>query len=131
MPCIKGIPLQVNQLFSNLVSNALKFSLNKPIIKITCKTVAVADVPVHGIKTKSQYVELKFKDTGIGFDVKNAERIFSIFQRLHTKEEFSGTGIGLALCKKIIENHDGFITAFGEPGKGASFIVYLPAENLQ
>ena len=113
------------------MSNALKFSLNKPIIKITCKTIAADEVPVQGIKTKPKYVELNFKDNGIGFDVKNADRIFSIFQRLHTKEEFSGTGIGLALCKKILENRDGFITAYSEPGRGASFIVYLPAENLQ
>ena len=74
------------------MSNALKFSLNKPIIKITCKTIAADEIPVQGIKTKPKYVELNFKDNGIGFDVKNADRIFSIFERLHTKEEFSGTG---------------------------------------
>ena len=131
LPCIKGIPLQVNQLFSNLINNALKFSLKEPVIKITCNTVTAKEVPAEGVKLYARYVEIKFKDNGIGFDVKNAARIFSIFQRLHTKEEFSGTGIGLALCKKITENHNGFITAYGEPEKGACFTVYLPDENLQ
>jgi PAS domain S-box-containing protein len=131
LPCIRGIPLQLHQLFSNLISNALKFSLKETIIEITCKTIAPANIALPGIKTHAAYFELKFTDNGIGFDAKNAERIFSIFQRLHTQEEFSGTGIGLALCKKITENHNGFITAVGEPDHGASFIVYLPDENLQ
>jgi signal transduction histidine kinase len=131
LPHIHGNPLQINQLFSNLLNNALKFSLNHPFIQISCKTIAAADVPVHGIKVTPEFFELKFTDDGIGFDKKNAERIFSIFQRLHAREEFSGTGIGLALCKKIAENHNGFITAFGEPNKGATFTVYLPNENLQ
>lgn len=131
LPCINGNALQVNQLFSNLISNALKFSSNNPFLQITCKTIAAKDVPVQGIKVTQDFFELQFADNGIGFDAKNAERIFSIFQRLHTREEFSGTGIGLALCKKIAENHNGFITASGEPGKGATFTVYLPDENLQ
>ena len=129
LPCINGIPLQISQLFSNLISNALKFSLKEPIIIITCKIIKASEVPVEGIKTKSNYFELKFKDNGIGFEVNNTDRIFSIFQRLHSKDEFSGTGIGLALCKKIAENHNGFITAYGEPGNGACFTVYLPAEK--
>jgi PAS domain S-box-containing protein len=131
LPRIHGNPLQINQLFSNLLNNALKFSLNHPFIQISCETIAAAKVPCDGIKVTPEFFELKFTDDGIGFDTKNAERIFSIFQRLHTREEFSGTGIGLALCKKIAENHNGFITAFGQPGKGATFIVYLPNENLQ
>ncbi len=129
LPRIKAIALQMNQLFANLISNALKFSLEAPVIRISCTTVAADKILIDGNKPYSKYVELKFRDNGIGFDPKNADRIFSIFQRLHTKEEFSGTGIGLALCKKIVENHEGFITAYGEPGEGSEFTIYLPHEN--
>ena len=130
LPCIKGIPLQMNQLFSNLIHNALKFSSKEPVIKISCTKVAAGKILIEGIKPYAEYFKLKFKDNGIGFEQQNAERIFSIFQRLHAKEEYSGTGIGLAVCKKIVENHEGFIDAYSEPGQGAEFTIYLPNEHL-
>ncbi len=130
LPCIKGIPLQLNQLFSNLINNSLKFSLKEPVITISCTTVAADKILIEGIKPYAEYFKLKFKDNGIGFEPQNAERIFSIFQRLHAKEEYSGTGIGLAVCKKIVENHEGFIDADSEPEQGAEFTIYLPNEHL-
>ena len=118
LPCINGIPLQMNQLFSNLINNSLKFSLQEPVIKISCTTVTAGKILIEGIKPYAEYFKLTFKDNGIGFEPQNAERIFSIFQRLHAKEEYLGTGIGLAVCKKIVENHEGFIDAYSEPGQG-------------
>jgi hypothetical protein len=74
----------------------------------------------------NEYIEIRFSDNGIGFEQQYAEKIFSIFQRLNTRDEFAGTGIGLALTKKIVENHSGHITAKSELGKGATFLIYLP-----
>lgn len=129
LPHVNGISLQMHQLFSNLINNALKFSVKEPVIKILCTTVSANEILIDGNKPYAKYFKLKFNDNGIGFDSKNVERIFSIFQRLHTKEEYSGTGIGLAVCKKIIENHEGFIEAYGKLGEGAEFTIYLPNEN--
>ena len=127
LPTVTGNHMQLGQLFSNLISNALKFSQNNPLIEITVKTVAkhdIADAPVS--LAEDRYFEINFKDNGIGFEQQYNNLIFSLFQRLHSKHEYSGTGIGLALCKKIAENHGGFIKATGEPGKGATFSIYLP-----
>jgi signal transduction histidine kinase len=76
-----------------------------------------------------QYLKLSIADNGIGFEQKYADKIFELFQRLHNREKYSGTGIGLAICKKIAENHYGFISAQSEPGLGTIFFVYLPVEN--
>jgi chemotaxis family two-component system sensor kinase Cph1 len=80
--------------------------------------------------TAAHYYRIKFEDNGIGFEQKYESKIFTLFQRLHLHEEYSGTGIGLALCKKIVENHGGFINATSELGKGATFNVYLPVEKV-
>jgi signal transduction histidine kinase len=77
-----------------------------------------------------QYLELTIEDNGIGFDARYADKIFDLFQRLHDKANYSGTGIGLAICRKVMQNHKGFITAHGEPGKGATFTVYFPVQQL-
>lgn len=77
--------------------------------------------------SKIKYCHLTYTDNGIGFDPQYNERIFEVFQRLHSQEEYSGTGIGLAICKRIIENHNGTITATGEPGKGARFDIFIPS----
>ena len=128
LPAIPGVPLQLQQLFSNLIGNALKFSSDKPGIQVTSRAVNGMELAdLFQADPAKQYVELLFKDNGIGFENRYKDQIFTIFQRLHGWQQYSGTGIGLALCKKIVENHQGFITAESQPGKGATFKVYLPA----
>ncbi len=122
LPTIPGVPLQLSQLFSNLFSNALKFSTGQPHIRITAQEVA-GHPPLDPSRA---YVHIRFEDNGIGFSQEYADRIFDIFQRLHNQQTYAGTGIGLALCKKIVENHGGTIMARGELGKGARFDIYLP-----
>lgn len=127
LPVIQGIPLQLNQLFLNLFSNSLKFSKENPLITISARRLSEEEVKAHErLHTKLKYVEIIFADNGIGFEQQYADQIFTIFQRLHDKRSYDGTGIGLALCKKIVENHHGYITAKGELDKGATFYIYLP-----
>jgi light-regulated signal transduction histidine kinase (bacteriophytochrome) len=109
LPIVRGISPQFHQLFRNLVGNALKFSQQEPKIRI------LADG--HHIIVK---------DNGIGFPQEFADKIFDIFQRLNSQDVYSGSGIGLALCKKIVENHGGTIKAQSEPGKGSTFHIFLP-----
>jgi PAS domain S-box-containing protein len=118
LPTIDAIPLQMTQLFSNLISNALKYSSadRPPLITLTS---CIRDQQVH----------IEIHDNGIGFDQQYADHIFSIFQRLHRKTEYSGTGIGLAMCKRIAQNHQGNITATSEPGQGATFHITLPQHH--
>jgi PAS domain S-box-containing protein len=117
LPTLPAIPLQMQQLFYNLVNNALKFS--RPglpqKVRISCSL------------SESGLYEFRVSDEGIGFDQQNASRIFTIFQRLHDRASYTGSGIGLALCKKVVENHGGTIRAEGKPGEGATFIFTLPA----
>jgi PAS domain S-box-containing protein len=127
LPVIKGIPLQLGQLFANLISNGLKFSIKDPVINITSRVVDKNEVTTFpNFLSDRKYVEISIKDNGIGFDQQYEKLIFTMFQRLHGKQHYAGTGIGLALCKKIVENHNGFISAKSELGKGATFYVYLP-----
>lgn len=130
LPQVKGDPSQLEQLFQNLLSNALKFSQPgaSPQIQIQASQVAVADLP-EDIKPHHQalaYHRIDVIDNGIGFDEKYLDRIFQVFQRLHGKNEYAGTGIGLAICEKVVTNHGGAITASSRPGQGATFRVYLP-----
>lgn len=127
LPVIAGVPLQINQLFLNLISNSLKFSEQSPQIYISSRMLTENELPTEFILKNGSYVELIFEDNGIGFDKQYSQKIFSIFQRLHTNQKYAGTGIGLALCKKIVENHNGFITAQSEPGMGTRFCIYFPA----
>ena len=130
LPKIKGIPLQLHQLFSNLISNSLKFSERNPQISITAKTLSPEEVQEHSrLKKASKYVQFVFQDNGIGFEQQYAEQIFTIFQRLNNLKTYSGTGIGLALCKKIVDHHDGIITAKSEIGQGATFTITLPVNH--
>jgi two-component system CheB/CheR fusion protein len=127
LPVIEGIPLQINQLFLNLFTNSLKFTKGPPVIRITARTHSGTEAAKPALlKSVSSYVELAFKDNGIGFEQKYADRVFSIFQRLHPSQDYAGTGIGLALCKKIVENHGGMITVESEPDKGTAFFIYFP-----
>lgn len=128
LPEITAIPLHINQLFTNLLGNALKFNLTSPIIRISCRMVPKNKVldPPSGLADRP-YAEISVSDNGIGFDQQYAGLIFTMFQRLQSQQKIKGTGIGLALCKKIMEIHGGCITARSEPGKGATFFAYFPA----
>jgi len=129
LPVIESIPLQMGQLFSNLVSNALKFAQHGTTtclsIRSTLRSRELLSEFPH-LKPSNQYCCLYFIDNGIGFSQSHALQIFNIFQRLHSKSEYQGTGIGLAMCKKIVENHGGHIFANSSLGKGATFTVILP-----
>jgi PAS domain S-box-containing protein len=126
LPLIKGISLQFYQLFLNLLSNSLKFTTRRPVIRITSGPAPLYELVAVGLDLNWSYVRLVFSDNGIGFDPRYAGQIFTIFQRLNTRQQFSGTGIGLAICKKIVGNHQGHIMAQSVPGEGADFIIYLP-----
>jgi PAS domain S-box-containing protein len=133
LPTIQAIPLQMSQLFRNLVSNALKFTRKdgKPVITIRAVRGSDAEAAVRFIPgAGTSYYNIEIRDNGIGFKQAYAEQIFSIFQRLHIKTEYPGTGIGLAMCKKIVQNHHGDIYATGDPGTGAVFHVILPEKQV-
>ncbi len=128
LPVVRGVPLQMQQLFFNLVSNAIKFSDESPWLGISSRKVPPAEAREYPLLQPGMpYVEIVVKDKGIGFEQKYAARIFTIFQRLHGHKAYPGTGIGLALCKKIVDNHHGHIRVESEPGKGSTFYVYLLA----
>ncbi|HLA56430.1 MAG TPA: ATP-binding protein [Flavobacterium sp.] len=123
LPKLSVIPFQFQQLLANLISNGIKYSKKDvaPIIKITAETVEEG-------KGKN-YLKINIADNGIGFEQQYEHKIFELFQRLHGKAEFVGTGIGLAICKKIIDNHKGFIKVKGEPGIGSVFSIYIPLKK--
>ncbi|GAB3258478.1 hypothetical protein GCM10027347_21780 [Larkinella harenae] len=127
LPVINAIPLQLNQLFYNLIGNSLKFSEQNPHIQISAEFLDPERVrTIPQLLPSQKYLKLRFKDNGIGFEQHYAEQIFTIFHRLNGRKSYSGTGIGLALCKKIVENHQGVILAESVPNQGASFTIYLP-----
>jgi len=127
LPVIRGIPLQLFQLFSNLISNSLKYNDKSPVINITFDKPAASEIQNYPkLNPDFSYIKFDFTDNGIGFEQEYSERIFDVFQRLHGKQTYSGTGIGLAICKKIVENHEGLIFAKGSPQNGAVFTVILP-----
>jgi len=128
LPELNVIPFQMEQLFTNMISNSLKFYTKDVPLHIIIRS-EIADRKTIGhinVDPGKKYHHLSFADNGIGFDAKYNEKVFDLFQRLHSRQDYSGTGIGLAICKKIIENHKGFIDANGEPGKGTTFNIYLP-----
>ncbi|RYU95254.1 ATP-binding protein [Emticicia agri] len=125
LPTIKANNLQINQLFSNLISNSLKFSTEKPKISISSKIEKGKQVNSLA-DPKQSFAHLIFKDNGIGFPEEFKEKIFNLFQRLHGKSEYSGTGIGLSIVKKIVEQHKGYISAESKDGEGATFHIWLP-----
>ncbi|MBE9464305.1 chemotaxis protein CheB [Dyadobacter subterraneus] len=133
LPIIEAIPLQMNQLFYNLISNALKFSLDNvpPVIHISIHSLSEKETKKHpGLNSRVKYCEIIFKDNGIGFDQKYDEQIFTIFQRLNQPAKYQGTGIGLALTKKIIENHHGEIYVEAKEYAGAAFHIILPIQQF-
>jgi PAS domain S-box-containing protein len=129
LPVIDGIPLQMAQLFGNLFANALKFTQPgvPPVITISAEKIGPKEIWDTLIQDPDKtYYQVSVKDNGIGFEQEHANQIFHIFQRLHGQKDYSGTGIGLAMCKKIVQNHHGAIRASGRPGEGAEFAVQLP-----
>ncbi|HLA57030.1 MAG TPA: ATP-binding protein, partial [Flavobacterium sp.] len=133
LPVVSAIPLQMNQLFYNLISNALKFSsvTISPAINITAHELTQAQIDGYPTLNPSlPYFEIIIKDNGIGFEQKYEQQIFTIFQRLHNNDVYIGTGIGLAISKKIIENHSGEIFAKAKKNKGAAFHIILPLHQL-
>ncbi|AKD56905.1 PAS domain-containing sensor histidine kinase [Spirosoma radiotolerans] len=130
LPTVLGDASQLGQLFQNLFSNALKFRRQdvSPQIRVHVGVVQLEDLPA-GVKPTRQtaaYHSIEITDNGIGFDEKYADRIFQVFQRLHGRNEFAGTGVGLAICQKVVTNHGGAISAMSQPGFGAKFSIYLP-----
>ena len=131
LPVVQGNSLQLRQLFQNLLSNALKFTPadRTPVVSVRMRVVPGAHLPA--LTTADNYLEISVTDNGIGFDDKYVDRIFNLFQRLHGRAEYTGTGIGLAICKKVIDNHGGYLTARSRPGEGATFLAYLPANGQE
>ena len=128
LPTIKADPQQMYQMLQNLLSNAVKFHKpdRSPLVKVSCELLpASADPDAEGAQSGAHCI-LSIEDNGIGFDEKYTDRIFTVFQRLHGKEKYEGTGIGLAVVRKIVERHGGMIVAYSSPGEGATFLVTLP-----
>jgi signal transduction histidine kinase len=127
---VNGDKFQLEQLFQNLLSNALKFtpSDKNPQIELTCSLQYRSELPtkVQPASTATRFYRIDVSDQGVGFEIKYLDRIFQVFQRLHGKDQFPGTGVGLAICQQVAENHGGAITATSIPGQGATFSVYLP-----
>jgi PAS domain S-box-containing protein len=133
LPTIDADALQMRQLFQNLIGNALKFHRKDipPVVTIRSEIVPSSRGRLYTGGTTSWDCVITIADNGIGFDQKYADRIFGVFQRLHGRSEYEGTGVGLAVCRKIVERHGGRIDATGTPERGASFIVTLPALHDQ
>jgi light-regulated signal transduction histidine kinase (bacteriophytochrome) len=121
LPMVDADPMQMRQMFQNLIGNALKFQPpgNIPIVRISGRTITTP--------AGRSCAEINIQDNGIGFDEKYVDRMFAVFQRLHGRTEYEGTGVGLAVCRRITDRHGGTITAHSKPGEGATFIVTLPS----
>lgn len=130
LPLIYGDYTQLRQLLQNLISNSIKFSKEEvpPLISISAKEVKASDVGLNSEMSEACW-ELKLSDNGIGFESKYKDQIFTIFQRLHGRDAYKGTGIGLAICEKIVQNHYGKIEADSTIGEGAEFKMYLPTNK--
>jgi light-regulated signal transduction histidine kinase (bacteriophytochrome) len=129
LPTIDADPLQIRQLLQNLIGNGLKFRREEqpPVVTVRAEVVerGTGDRPTEAV------CRLTVEDNGIGFDMKYADRIFGMFQRLHGRSEYEGTGVGLAICRKIAERHGGTLTAHSAPGQGSTFTATLPVRHSQ
>jgi len=129
---IKGHQRQLQQAFHNLIGNALEYCKtgHAPEIIISGNEVIGRDINLHLSSEEQQkkFYEISVRDNGIGFEQEDAERIFNVFTRLFGNSEYKGTGVGLSIVRKVIDNHNGYIVAQSEPGKGSTFKVFLPAE---
>ncbi len=125
LPMIPGFAIQLHQLFYNLIGNAIKFCAEKPLIEISWEVAHQEQIIlIPHLDVSRLYIALKIKDNGFGFEQQYAEQAFKMFRRLNNVK--SGTGIGLAVCKKVVENHHGDISVFTALGKGSTFVIYLP-----
>ncbi|MEJ7766651.1 MAG: ATP-binding protein [Chitinophagaceae bacterium] len=132
LPSIEGSSILIYQLFYNLINNSLKFSKKHipPVLEINSEAAHTTDLMKHSLKDIEEgYVKIMVKDNGIGFSVNEAEKIFKTFSRLHSKDLYEGTGLGLALCEKIVQRHHGSISAEGQEEEGATFKVILPVKH--
>lgn len=128
LPVVNAYALQMNQLFSNLIGNSLKFTTERPEIRVTGSIESGRDIPAAPAELAARnYHHIRVQDNGIGFEPEFSQKIFTLFQRLHRKHEYAGTGIGLSIVKKIVEQHEGFVSAESHPGQGATFHIWLPA----
>jgi signal transduction histidine kinase len=132
LPTLIGDAVQIRQLFQNLLSNALKFSQpdQPPVVRISSRYVTASELPNDVMPIPGdapRFLEISVADNGIGFDNKYRDRIFQVFQRLYPQSKYSGTGVGLAICRKVVENHAGTIHVTSQVGEGSTFRVYLPA----
>jgi signal transduction histidine kinase/CHASE3 domain sensor protein len=130
LPMIKGISFQIDQLFVNLISNSLKYSKDTitPQINIYIEHIGIDEFYNDKLILDSDYHKIVIRDNGIGFKQEYADKIFMLFQRLETSPKYSGTGLGLAICKKIVDNHHGYITVQSEPNIGTTFSIFMPKE---
>jgi hypothetical protein len=128
LPVVDAVATHIKQLFMNLISNAIKFHKpgEAPVITITSQPLADDELQMLGLSQKRHYHKVTVQDNGIGFEQEYANRIFQVFQRLHGKSEFPGSGVGLAICKKILEHHSGVIYAESGKGNGAKFTIVIP-----
>jgi signal transduction histidine kinase len=131
LPMIEADPLQMRQLLQNLIGNGLKFHIKDqiPVVKVYSETINKPHRVLRGKFPNQDFCKVVVEDNGIGFDDKYSDRIFAVFQRLHGRSEYEGTGVGLAICRKIVERHGGTITAESAPGKGAKFIFTIPLKQ--
>lgn len=133
LPVIEGSAILLYQVFYNLINNSLKFSRENVVLKITisAKKLATDDIKTLALLPGKEYVAITVEDNGIGFDQQHAEKIFKTFTRLNSKDKYEGTGLGLSLCQKIAERHNGIITAKGVLHEGASFQIVLPIRQTK
>ena len=134
LPVVPGDRVQLQQLFLNLISNAIKFARvgdpgHTPRIRISARALkgCETDFELLSEEREKAFWLLAVSDNGIGFEPRYAEQIFRVFQRLHTRNEYAGTGVGLAIVQRVVENHRGYVRAEGQPGQGATFWLLLPA----
>lgn len=132
LPVVNVIPFQFSQLLTNIISNSLHYRKKEvdPHIRISAKMIT-QEANMHELYKPGKYLELSISDNGIGFESEYAEEIFHLFKRLHNKEKYSGTGIGLSICKKIMHHHEGYIRAESTEGNGATFYIYLPESKIK
>ena len=134
LPVIDAVSLQMNQLFYNLINNALKFipKGTNPEIKVTCKKINFDEVLtyIQNALPLTEYYKISISDNGIGIEEQYLKQIFDVFKRLHGREEYYGSGIGLAICRRITGNHNGVITVNSKVGEGTSFHIILPEKQF-